>query len=69
MTIAARGQTLVDLHTAPELLRVVNVWDAITAAAIGALPETKALATASHSIAATFGYGTARGSRSTCTST
>ncbi len=56
MTIAARGQTLVDLHTAPELLRVVNVWDAITAAAIGALPETKALATASHSIAATFGY-------------
>ncbi len=38
MTIAARGQTLVDLHTAPELLRVVNVWDAITAAAIGALP-------------------------------
>ncbi|MBF4625461.1 isocitrate lyase/phosphoenolpyruvate mutase family protein [Clavibacter sp. VKM Ac-2872] len=56
MTIAARGQTLVDLHTAPELLRVVNVWDAITAAAIGSLPETKALATASHSIAATFGY-------------
>ncbi|OUD86870.1 Carboxyvinyl-carboxyphosphonate phosphorylmutase [Clavibacter michiganensis subsp. michiganensis] len=32
------------------------MWDAITAAAIGALPETKALATASHSIAATFGY-------------
>jgi 2-methylisocitrate lyase-like PEP mutase family enzyme len=56
MTTAARGQTLVDLHTAPELLRVVNVWDAISAAAIGSLPETRALATASHSIAATFGY-------------
>ncbi|NQX15425.1 isocitrate lyase/phosphoenolpyruvate mutase family protein [Rathayibacter sp. VKM Ac-2857] len=56
MSIEARGRTLVDLHTAPELLSVVNVWDVISATTITALPETRALATASHSIAATFGY-------------
>jgi 2-methylisocitrate lyase-like PEP mutase family enzyme len=56
MSIEARGRTLVDLHTAPELLRVVNVWDVVSATTIAALPETRALATASHSIAATFGY-------------
>ncbi|MCJ1698978.1 isocitrate lyase/phosphoenolpyruvate mutase family protein [Rathayibacter festucae] len=56
MSIEARGRTLVDLHTAPELLSVVNVWDVVSATTITALPETRALATASHSIAATFGY-------------
>ncbi|PPH09262.1 isocitrate lyase/phosphoenolpyruvate mutase family protein [Rathayibacter sp. AY1H3] len=56
MSIEARGRTLVDLHTAPELLQVVNVWDVISATTIAALPETRALATASHSIAAAFGY-------------
>jgi 2-methylisocitrate lyase-like PEP mutase family enzyme len=56
MSIEARGRTLVDLHTAPELLSVVNVWDVVSATTIAALPETRALATASHSIAATFGY-------------
>jgi 2-methylisocitrate lyase-like PEP mutase family enzyme len=35
---------------------VVNVWDVVSARAIAALPETRALATAGHSIAATFGY-------------
>lgn len=44
------------LHTAPEILRVVNVWDVVSARAVAALPETRALATAGHSIAATFGY-------------
>lgn len=51
-----KAQTLAALHAAPEILRVVNVWDVVSAQAITALPETKALATAGHSIAATFGY-------------
>lgn len=51
-----RAETLAALHTAPAILRVVNVWDVVSAKAIAALPETKALATAGHSIAATFGY-------------
>ncbi|MHA7292553.1 isocitrate lyase/PEP mutase family protein [Arthrobacter sp. HLT1-21] len=51
-----RAQQLKALHTAPEILRVVNVWDAISAATVAALPETKAIATAGHSIAAAYGY-------------
>ncbi|WP_100813082.1 isocitrate lyase/PEP mutase family protein [Microbacterium lacus] len=51
-----KAQSLEQLHTAPEILRVVNVWDVVSARAVAALPETKALATAGHSIAATFGY-------------
>jgi 2-methylisocitrate lyase-like PEP mutase family enzyme len=47
---------LLELHRAPELLSVVNVWDVISASAVAAEPGTTALATASHSIAATFGY-------------
>ncbi|HLS33307.1 MAG TPA: isocitrate lyase/phosphoenolpyruvate mutase family protein [Brevibacterium sp.] len=53
---ADRARRLSALHAAPEILRVVNVWDVVSAKAILALPETKALATAGHSIAATFGY-------------
>ena len=55
-TAAQRAQTLSALHSAPETLRVVNVWDVVSAQAVLALPETRALATAGHSIAATFGY-------------
>ncbi len=44
------------LHRAPELLTVVNVWDAVTATVVADVPGTTALATASHSIAATLGY-------------
>ncbi|WP_431279022.1 isocitrate lyase/PEP mutase family protein [Leifsonia poae] len=51
-----RARELWRLHEAPELLQVVNVWDAVSAKAIAALPETRALATASHSIAASHGY-------------
>ncbi|MET0672069.1 MAG: isocitrate lyase/phosphoenolpyruvate mutase family protein [Microbacterium pygmaeum] len=51
-----KAQTLAALHAAPEILSVVNVWDVVSAKTIAALPETKALATAGHSIAATFGY-------------
>ena len=55
-SIDARGAELRRLHEAPELLQVVNVWDAVSARVISDLPDTRALATASHSIAATFGY-------------
>ncbi len=55
-SITERGAELRRLHHAPELLQVVNVWDAVSAKVVAALPETRALATASHSIAATFGY-------------
>jgi 2-methylisocitrate lyase-like PEP mutase family enzyme len=54
--ISDRAQQLKVLHESPEILRVVNVWDAISAKTIAALPETKAIATAGHSIAATHGY-------------
>src|SRR5690606_34074617 len=53
---ADRARALRELHAAPEILRVVNVWDVVSAKAIADLPETKALATAGHSIAATYGY-------------
>ncbi|WEK12419.1 MAG: isocitrate lyase/phosphoenolpyruvate mutase family protein [Candidatus Microbacterium phytovorans] len=56
MTTSQRAQTLSALHAAPEILRVVNVWDVVSARAVLDLPETKAIATAGHSIAATFGY-------------
>ncbi|AZH78268.1 MULTISPECIES: isocitrate lyase/phosphoenolpyruvate mutase family protein [Microbacterium] len=56
MTTAAKAQTLVGLYDAPEILRVVNVWDVVSARAVAALPETKAIATAGHGVAASFGF-------------
>lgn len=56
MTIQDKATRLRALHEAPELLQVVNVWDVVSAKAVAGLPETKALATAGHSIAASFGY-------------
>lgn len=56
MTTSNKAQTLKALHEAPEILRVVNVWDPITTKVISDLPETKAIATAGHSIAASHGY-------------
>lgn len=54
--LRARAQTLLDLHTAPEILVLANVWDVVSARVVAATPGVRALATASHSIAATFGY-------------
>ncbi len=54
--LVEKSRTLTDLHSAPEILRVVNVWDVVSAKAVADLPGTRALATAGHSIAATFGY-------------
>lgn len=51
-----RATELLRLHQDPALLAVVNVWDVISARVVADVPGTKALATASHSIAATFGY-------------
>lgn len=55
-TNAEKATELLRLHTAPEILRVVNVWDVITAKVVANTSGTKALATASHSIAAAHGY-------------
>lgn len=55
-TTVSRATELLRLHDAPELLQLVNVWDVVSASAVAALPGTRALATASHSIASTFGY-------------
>jgi 2-methylisocitrate lyase-like PEP mutase family enzyme len=56
MSTVDKAQELQRLHAAPELLLVVNVWDAITARTVADIPGTKALATASHGIAASRGY-------------
>ncbi|MEP7088542.1 MAG: isocitrate lyase/phosphoenolpyruvate mutase family protein [Nocardioidaceae bacterium] len=53
---ATRASELLRLHQDPELLTVVNVWDVITAKVVSDIPGTRALATASHSIAASRGY-------------
>ncbi len=51
-----KASTLLRLHQATELLTVVNVWDVISAKVVADVPGTVALATASHSIAAAYGY-------------
>jgi 2-methylisocitrate lyase-like PEP mutase family enzyme len=54
--LAARARTLLDLHRSPEILVLANVWDVVSARVVAAVDGVRALATASHSIAATFGY-------------
>ena len=51
-----KAAELLRLHRDPTLLTVVNVWDVISAKVVAETPGTAALATASHSIAATLGY-------------
>jgi 2-methylisocitrate lyase-like PEP mutase family enzyme len=53
---STRATELLRLHQDPDLLTVVNVWDAISAKVVSDVPGTVALATASHSIAASRGY-------------
>ena len=55
-TTAEKARELLRLHRDPELLVLVNVWDVITATVVADVPGTRALATASHSIAAAHGY-------------
>src|SRR4051794_31224933 len=52
----AKGSELLRLHQDEKLLTLVNVWDVISARTVAAVDGTTALATASHSIAASFGY-------------
>jgi 2-methylisocitrate lyase-like PEP mutase family enzyme len=52
----AKGTELLRLHQDEKLLSVVNVWDVITARVVASTEGTEALATASHSVAAAFGY-------------
>ena len=54
--LANRARTLLRLHAEPEILVLPNVWDVVSARVVAATPGVQALATASHSIAATFGY-------------
>lgn len=50
------ARTLLRLHNEPEILVLPNVWDVASARVAAAAPGVRALATASHSVAATFGY-------------
>ena len=52
----AKGAELLRLHQDETLLTLVNVWDVVSAKVVAAAEGTTALATASHSIAASFGY-------------
>src|SRR3954469_24530821 len=54
--LALRARALLDLHTAPEILVLANVWDVVSAQVVAATDGVRALATASHGIASTFGY-------------
>ncbi len=54
--LRSRASTLLDLHTAPDVLVLANVWDVASAKVVAATDGARALATASHSIASTFGY-------------
>jgi 2-methylisocitrate lyase-like PEP mutase family enzyme len=55
-TSSARATELLRLHQDPALLTLVNVWDVISAKVVAAVDGTTALATASHAIAASYGY-------------
>jgi 2-methylisocitrate lyase-like PEP mutase family enzyme len=52
---AGRAEVLRGLHGAPEILVLVNAWDVASARAVVAA-GAKAVATASHSVAAAHGY-------------
>ena len=51
-----RARELLRLHTDPELLVLVNVWDVVTARTVASVEGVRAIATASHSVAAARGY-------------
>lgn len=52
----AKSELLRTLYRATEIVRVVNVWDAASTKVVADLPQTTAIATAGHSIAAMYGY-------------
>jgi 2-methylisocitrate lyase-like PEP mutase family enzyme len=54
--LADRARSFLALHQDRQILVLANVWDVVSARAVAAVPGVQALATASHSISATFGY-------------
>ncbi|HVM18447.1 MAG TPA: isocitrate lyase/phosphoenolpyruvate mutase family protein [Egibacteraceae bacterium] len=54
--LRARAETLLGLHTAPEILTLPNVWDVASARVVASVAGVRALATASHAIAGALGY-------------
>jgi 2-methylisocitrate lyase-like PEP mutase family enzyme len=54
--LAQKAAELRRLHTDPDLLVLVNVWDVASAKVVAGLPGCRAVATASHSVAASLGY-------------
>ncbi len=54
--VAEDARRLTALYETPEILRVVNVWDAVSTKVVSELPGTTAIATAGHGIAASHGY-------------
>ena len=55
-TLQDKARELQRLHADPELLKLVNVWDVASARVVAQTEGTRALATASHAIAAMYGY-------------
>lgn len=55
--LADRATALRALHVPGDPLILVNVWDAASARAVAGVPGCRALASASHSIAAALGHG------------
>ncbi|MGH3459217.1 isocitrate lyase/PEP mutase family protein [Aeromicrobium sp.] len=55
-TTQDKAATLRRLHAPPAMLRLVNVWDVTSARVVANVPGVQALATASHSIAASLGF-------------
>lgn len=53
---ADRAAAFRGLHTDPTLLTLVNVWDVASARVVADNEGTRAIATASHAIAAMYGY-------------
>ncbi len=51
-----QAAALARLHDDPRILVLANVWDVASARAVAAVDGTRALATASHAIAAAHGY-------------
>ncbi|TPW76426.1 isocitrate lyase/PEP mutase family protein [Schumannella soli] len=54
--VNSKAATLRGLYESDTILRVVNVWDAVSTKVVADVPGTTAIATAGHSIAASLGY-------------
>lgn len=56
MSTQDQAERLLALHTQPALLKLVNVWDVVSTQVVSDTPGIEAIATASHSIASSYGY-------------